>query len=123
MYFSNTEKILLIIGILISTGSFIYEVRRRVWIIMKGLGELEYNNFILRIFRVLREVILHERIIRDRFWPGLMHALVFWGFIVFSIITLDHFALGFGKPIMTKNMHHLYSYLGIPFSIFVFPPT
>jgi Fe-S oxidoreductase len=48
-----------------------------------------------------------------------MHALVFWGFLVFGIITLDHFSIGFYKSILSESAHKKYSYIVIPFSILV----
>ena len=42
-----------------------------------------------------------------------------WGFIVFGLVTVDHFALGFGHELMNAQTHKLYSYIVIPFSIFV----
>jgi Fe-S oxidoreductase len=41
------------------------------------------------------EVLLQGKVIWQRPLPGLAHALVFWGFCVFALITLNHFAEGF----------------------------
>src|SRR5579862_693905 len=40
------------------------------------------------------EVLLQGKVIGQRPLPGLAHALVFWGFGVFALITLNHFAEG-----------------------------
>ena len=119
IHFSIFEKIILLIGIFISIGAFVYEVRLRIWIILKGLGSLPLDNIGKRLWRVFREVFLHERVIRDRFWPGLMHALVFWGFIVFGLITINHFAIGFNYSLIDPKYLKLYSYVVIPFSFLV----
>ncbi len=119
IHFSISENIILLAGIFIAIGSFIYEVRRRIWIVLKGIGSLSFDNIVPRLWRVFREVFLHERVIRDRFWPGLMHALVFWGFVVFGIITINHFALGFNYHLISHKYLQLYSYIVIPFSILV----
>ena len=119
IHFSIFEKIILLIGIFISIGSFVYEVRLRIWIIVKGVGSLPLDNIGKRLWRVFREVLLHERVIRDRFWPGLMHALVFWGFIVFGLITINHFAIGFNYSLIGPEFLKLYSYVVIPFSFLV----
>jgi len=42
------------------------------------------------------EVMLQAKVIRERPLPGIAHALVFWGFCAFAIITLNHIAIGFG---------------------------
>ena len=42
-------------------------------------------------------------VIKDRPVAGAAHALVFWGFCAFSIITINHVATGFGLPLLS---HH-----------------
>lgn len=42
------------------------------------------------------EVLCQSRVIRERFWPGLAHAFVFWGFCAFSVVTADHLLGGLG---------------------------
>ena len=85
--FTVIEKIILSLGILITFASFIYEVWRRLRIVFKGKQSFPLDRFGARLWRVFKEVFLHEKVIRGRFWPGFMHALVFWGFIVFGLVT------------------------------------
>jgi len=118
-HFSVLEKVILFGLTLIALGSFTYEVLRRVFIIQKGLGSFPFDRLGERLFRVFREVLLHEKVIRERPFPGLMHAFVFWGFLVFGLVTIDHFAIGFYKPIMSESVHHAYSRIVIPFAVFV----
>jgi len=40
------------------------------------------------------EVMLQGKVISQRPLPGIAHALVFWGFCVFALITINHFAEG-----------------------------
>ena len=117
--FSPLEKIILTGLTLAALGSFGYEVLRRVAIVQKGLGSFPFDRFGERLFRVFREVLLHEKVIRERPFPGLMHALVFWGFLVFGLVTIDHFATGFYQPFLSESAHHIYSYIVIPFAILV----
>jgi Fe-S oxidoreductase len=49
-----------------------------------------------RVREFLWEVVCQAKVIRERPLPGLAHAFVFWGFCAFSLVTLDHFAAGFG---------------------------
>ena len=117
--FTGIEQSILAITIIVTLISFLYEVWRRLRIVFKGRDSLPFDRFGARAWRVFKEVFLHEKVIKDRFWPGLMHALVFWGFIVFGLVTIDHFAIGFGHPIMNEQTHTYYSYIVIPFSILV----
>jgi len=117
--FSSFEKFILAGLTLVALASFTYEVYRRLVVVLKGTGSLPFDRFPERLSRVFREVILHEKVIRERPWPGIMHALVFWGFLVFGIITLDHFSIGFYKSILSESAHKKYAYIVIPFSILV----
>ena len=117
--FSFYEKSILAGLTLVALASFTYEIYQRLVIVLKGTGSLPFDRFPERLSRVFREVILHEKVIRERPWPGIMHALVFWGFLVFGIITLDHFSIGFHKSILSESAHKMYSYIVIPFSTLV----
>jgi Fe-S oxidoreductase len=49
-----------------------------------------------RVRRFLLEVICQTKVIRERPLAGLAHALVFWAFCTFALVTLNHCALAFG---------------------------
>ncbi|MEO5926726.1 MAG: (Fe-S)-binding protein [Bryobacteraceae bacterium] len=54
------------------------------------------------------EVLLQGKVIRERPLPGLAHALVFWGFLAFGLITLNHFAGGFGFAFLMPGSAYAY---------------
>lgn len=54
-----------------------------------------------RIF--LWEVLFQAKVIAQRPVPGLAHALVFWGFCAFALVTVNHFALGFGVELISPS--------------------
>jgi Fe-S oxidoreductase len=56
-----------------------------------------------RIRQFLWEVVAQGKVIRDRPLPGLAHAFVFWGFCAFVLITINHFAAGFGVQVLTRD--------------------
>src|SRR4051794_14645546 len=49
------------------------------------------------------EVMAQAKVIQQRPLPGLAHALVFWGFLAFGLITLNHIASGFGFPFLSAE--------------------
>jgi len=49
-----------------------------------------------RIRRFLWEAMAQAKVIRHRPLPGVAHALVFWGFVAFAPVTLNHIAGAFG---------------------------
>ena len=119
MTFSVFERIVLT-GLTIGTFiRFFFEIWRRLIIVRKGSGTFSLDRLPERLIRVVKEVIFHMRVIGGRIWPGIMHAFVFWGFIVFALVTLDHFALGFGFPFLKGNIYHVYSWIAILFAICV----
>jgi Fe-S oxidoreductase len=56
-----------------------------------------------RIRAVLWEVVLQGKVIRERPLPGLAHALVFWGFCSFALITCNHLAEGLGLHLISRD--------------------
>ena len=104
--FSIIEKIVLSILLMLCLTSFSWEVIKRFRIVLKGEGSLPFNNIPSRIMRVINEFFLQKKVLKQRFIPGLMHALVFWGFIAFSLITLDHFLRGFNSELFNANTRY-----------------
>jgi len=120
MKFNFIEQIILFVLIFVSIGSFSYELFKRFNIVLKGTGTFNFDQLPIRLKRVLFEFILQIKVIRQRFWPGLMHAFVFWGFIFFSIITIDHFGIGFHTHILSDNFKYFYGiFFGMPWAVFV----
>jgi Fe-S oxidoreductase len=56
-----------------------------------------------RIVDFVWEVMCQARVIRERPLPGLAHAFVFWGFCAFALVSLNHFASGFGIPFLDSE--------------------
>jgi len=56
-----------------------------------------------RIRKVLWEVAAQGLVIEQRPLPGLAHAFVFWGFCVFALISINHFAAAFGLEFLSRE--------------------
>ncbi len=56
-----------------------------------------------RVTRFVWEVLLQGKVIKDRPIAGAAHALVFWGFCAFGLITVNHIATGFGLPLLARS--------------------
>lgn len=54
-----------------------------------------------RVWDFIWEVICQAKVIQERPLPGLAHAFVFWGFLAFAVVTLNHFSTGFGLRLFT----------------------
>jgi Fe-S oxidoreductase len=71
-----------------------------------------------RIREFVWEVLLQAKVIRQRPLPGLAHALVFWAFCAFALVTLNHCAeaLGIGFLSPTGTVGRFYFYLAALFA-------
>ncbi len=75
------------------------------------------NNIPGRVRDFVWEVLLQGKVIRERPLPGMAHAVVFWGFLAFALITLNHFATGFGLAFLEPSSG--YAYFAAAFAVAV----
>jgi len=98
-------------------AAFAAQVARRVWIIAAGPDNFSFDNLPFRIKRFVFDVVLQKRTIKERPLPGLMHALVFWGFVAFGGYTSVEFLRGLGIVDLTGTAwFHLYRLALVPFA-------
>lgn len=102
----------LLIAILVSVFLFARKLGAAVRIILAAKRDPDFKLWPIlpRVRKVLWEVGAQGLVIAQRPLPGLAHALVFWGFCVFALVTLNHFAVGFGHPFLSRSSFwgHLY---------------
>src|SRR5712691_6650780 len=74
-----------------------------------------------RVWDFFWEVLLQAKVIRERPWPGVAHAFVFWGFCCFALVTLNHLATGVGLHFLSKESRfgEFYFYLAGGFALAV----
>jgi len=94
------EPIVLAVLVVAGLVLFFQPVMKRINIIKAMKGELNFDRTGDRISRWIGEVIFQNKVISQRPYAGLMHALVFWGFLAFMLATLDHFCRGFGLALL-----------------------
>jgi Fe-S oxidoreductase len=56
-----------------------------------------------RVRKFVWEVLLQAKVIRERPLTGIAHAFVFWGFLAFALITINHFAAGLGLRVFARD--------------------
>ncbi|HEY1903207.1 MAG TPA: (Fe-S)-binding protein [Terracidiphilus sp.] len=66
--------------------------------ILKSKKDPNFHLFPIakRVWDFFWEVLCQAKVIRERPLPGLAHAFVFWAFLAFALVTLNHCAVGFG---------------------------
>lgn len=56
-----------------------------------------------RVRNFVWEVLLQGKVIRERPLPGIAHALVFWGFLAFALVTIDHLLRGLHLSLLSPD--------------------
>ena len=79
--------ILLIIGGL-SIGFFLYQVQLAIRLVLLGSSDDRFDSWGKRIFEVVTGWLGQKKVLRDRV-AGVMHVLMFWGFLMLSTDMLD----------------------------------
>ncbi|MEO6802175.1 MAG: (Fe-S)-binding protein [Granulicella sp.] len=94
--FSALEITLLLLAIAVSSGLFFWRFGPILRNIFHSKRDVDFSLHPLgrRIGEFVWEVLCQAKVIRQRPAPGLAHAFVFWGFLAFALVSLNHFALG-----------------------------
>ncbi len=101
MDFQFSEKILLALLILSSAGLFLWNLSGKIGQIIRGPADrVRTDHLGKRLARTLGEVLLQSRVIGQRPVVGVLHAVVFLGFLLFAIETVEHFLKGFGISLL-----------------------
>ncbi len=96
------ERFLLALALLISLGWFAKRLQPIAANIARSKPDPEFQLAPLgrRLRDFVWEVLLQAKVIQQRPLPGLAHAFVFWGFLAFVLVTIDHFTRGFGGRLL-----------------------
>ncbi len=88
-----------------SAGVFAWRMWTVVRTVLAAKPEPDYRLRPLgpRIRAFLTEVLWQARVIGERPLAGAAHAVVFWGFCVFALVTADHLAQGFGWGFLSDS--------------------
>ena len=102
---SLPEKILLLLLICASATAFWIRFRHVAAILSAAKPDpgFQLGGLLPRVRRFVSEVLLQSKVIEQRPLAGAAHALVFWGFLAFALITLNHFATGFDLPLFSRQ--------------------
>src|SRR6185437_11955423 len=105
VHLSTVETAVLIVLILASIWAFWVRFAR-IWKRITGSKpdpDLSLGRLGQRTITFVWEVLLQGKVIRQRPLPGIAHALVFWGFCAFALVSINHFAQGFGVLLIPRE--------------------
>src|SRR6266571_5357127 len=113
-------QLLLLLAIAVGGGLFFRDSARLYRLMRLGVPENRTDQPLLRTQSWLLNVIAQARLL-TRTYPGIMHALIFWGFLVITVGTIEHFGrglwAGFSIPILSDSGFFLF--LVDAFEVFV----
>jgi len=121
MTFSLPEKIAFLVCLAAALWGFFYRFHKVIVRIRAAKPDADFSLAPIgkRVWDFFWEVMLQAKVIRQRPLPGLAHAIVFWGFCVFGLITLNHFSTGLGLPILDNWFGGGYKIFAAWFGLFV----
>ncbi|WP_263381850.1 (Fe-S)-binding protein [Granulicella arctica] len=96
LQFSSVEIAVLLVAVAASAGLFFWRfgpILRTVYYSKKD-ADFSLNPVGRRVWDFFWEVLCQAKVIEQRPAPGIAHAFVFWGFLAFALVSLNHFAVG-----------------------------
>jgi Fe-S oxidoreductase len=94
--FSLLEMLLLAALMLASAGMFSWRLKPIASNIFRAKKDVGFSLAPVgrRVWVFFWEVLCQAKVIRQRPLPGVLHAFVFWGFLAFALVSLNHLATG-----------------------------
>ena len=99
------ERAVLVVILLTSLALFWWRFQKVLNVIRGSRDTTDFDVYPLgpRIRQFLWEVMLQGKVIEQRPLPGLAHAFVYWGFLAFGLITVNHLASAFGVRFLSPD--------------------
>jgi Fe-S oxidoreductase/nitrate reductase gamma subunit len=121
MSFSLWEKIIFVVALVAAASGFWLRFRRVLTRIQAAKADADFSIHPIgkRVWDFFWEVLCQAKVIRERPLPGIAHAVVFWGFCIFGLITLNHFATGLGFPLLDNMFGDAYKKFAAAFGVLV----
>jgi Fe-S oxidoreductase len=120
-HFSTVERLLFLTEAAISACLFWMRFEPILKKILQSKKDPDFHLFPIarRVRDFVWEVMLQAKVIRERPLAGFAHALVFWAFCAFALVTLNHCAtvLGLGFVDPAGRVGRFYFYFAAAFAI------
>jgi Fe-S oxidoreductase/nitrate reductase gamma subunit len=97
--------------IIVAVALFARRAAFLVRLMLIGKPAARWDHVPARLLSVLVNVLGQARLLRGDFWPGLMHATIFWGFCILTLGTIEFFGKGvteaFYLPLLSNTPAYL----------------
>src|SRR5438128_2572853 len=99
-------QVLLLLAIAVGGGLFLRDAFKLYRLMLVGQSEVRTDLPLERTRGWITNVLAQARLL-TRTYPGTMHALIFWGFLVITVSTIEQFGRGlwseFRIPLLTDS--------------------
>ncbi len=97
--------------IIVAVALFARRAAFLVRLMLIGKPAARWDHVPERLLSVIVNVLGQARLLRGDFWPGLMHATIFWGFCILTLGTIEFFGKGvteaFYLPLLSDTPAYL----------------
>jgi Fe-S oxidoreductase len=111
------KNIVFIILFFAAMGFFLFNLRKIFSFIQLGRKEDRFDNPLERIKNVLKVAFGQSKLLRDPA-AGIIHFLIFWGFVLFLFAVIESIIQGFYSPFSLEFLGPIFSLLTIIQDIF-----
>ena len=88
---------------------FVYSVSVKVSVFARGKGDNRFDHLIERLTSLVPYLMGNSRVARPRYWySGLLHTLIYWGFIVLQVRTLNFLVGGIDHDLAPEKWANVY---------------
>ncbi len=115
MPFTGIPERVLIIALIIASGSLFWlRFRKVVEILLAAKSDPNFTlgSLLPRARVFVWEVLFQAKVIEQRPVAGVAHALVFWGFLAFGLVTVNHISSGLGLVLISRDSMFGKAYFG-----------
>ncbi|MGB2692055.1 MAG: (Fe-S)-binding protein [Thermodesulfobacteriota bacterium] len=94
-------------------GFFFYNIYTLIKVLRIGKHEMRYDNIPERIKKVLIYVFGQKRLVKNYTFAGIAHFMIFWGFVIITIGTIEMLAGGVfpGFRLILGEAHKVYEFI------------
>lgn len=101
-----------VLGLMVVSGYFARKSFGRLWRNLRmGRAEKLTDRPLVRAGIVLKNIFGHKKMLKD-FWPGLIHGILFFGFIIVTLGTAEHVVEGLFHGFSLAFLGPIYAGLG-----------
>jgi Fe-S oxidoreductase/nitrate reductase gamma subunit len=88
---------------------FVYSVAMKVSVFATGRGDNRFDKLIDRVVSLVPYLLGNARVARRRYWySGMLHSMIWWGFLILQIRTLNFLLKGFSADISLEHLGGTY---------------